>query len=141
MSLKRFGVSIPKDLLDEFDKLVRKRGYVGRSEAIRDAMRLFLSQADWEEKQSGNAATLTIVYQHKPSLMEKLIRAEHDAEAEVISTTHVHISQSHCLEVMTIRGERESIERLANKIEGISGITFSKLFAFTIPEDDHDHQH
>ena len=38
MALKRFGVSVPEDLLEKFDKLVEKKGYVGRSEAIRDAM-------------------------------------------------------------------------------------------------------
>jgi metal-responsive CopG/Arc/MetJ family transcriptional regulator len=36
--LKRFGVSIPEDLLEQFDVLVKAKRYVGRSEAIRDAM-------------------------------------------------------------------------------------------------------
>lgn len=142
MALKRFGVSIPEDLLEEFDQLVEKRGYVGRSEAIRDAMRLFLSQVQWESEQGGKAATLTIVYEHKPNLMAQLIKVQHDAEAQVISTTHVHLTHSHCLEVMTVKGTREGIERLASKISGLSGIVFSKLFAFSLPDiDEHDQGH
>ena len=53
MTLKRFGVSIPEDLLEKFDKLVEKKEYVGRSEAIRDAMRSYISQTEWEADQDG----------------------------------------------------------------------------------------
>ncbi|MHA1961376.1 MAG: nickel-responsive transcriptional regulator NikR [Candidatus Thorarchaeota archaeon] len=142
MKLKRFGVSIPEDLLDRFDTLVEKRDYVGRSEAIRDAMRLFISQDDWESEQGGKSATLTIVYRHKPSLMTALIESQHRSGVEVIATTHVHLSHSHCLEVMAMRGSRDGIKQLANKISGLSGVTFSKLFTFSLPRDEnHGHSH
>ncbi|MGY5854807.1 MAG: nickel-responsive transcriptional regulator NikR [Candidatus Thorarchaeota archaeon] len=142
MVLKRFGVSVPEDLLTEFDKIVEKRGYIGRSEAIRDAMRLYISEAEWESEQEGKAATLTVVYQHTPSLMTGLVKAQHVADAEVISSTHVHLSHSYCLEVMAIRGKREAIEKLAGKISGMSGVAYSRLFAFSLPdEDEHDHHH
>jgi CopG family nickel-responsive transcriptional regulator len=142
MKLKRFGVSVPQDLLDRFDSLVEKKKYVGRSEAIRDAMRLFISQDDWESEQGGKSATLTIVYKHKPSLMSALVESQHVSSVEVIATTHVHLSHTHCLEVMTMRGSRDGIEQLANKISGLSGVTFSKLFTFSLPDDDsHSHPH
>ncbi|MGY5875421.1 MAG: nickel-responsive transcriptional regulator NikR [Candidatus Thorarchaeota archaeon] len=142
MTLKRFGVSVPEDLLNEFDKIVEKRGYIGRSEAIRDAMRLYISEAEWESEQEGKAATLTVVYKHTPSLMTGLVKAQHVADAEVIASTHVHLTHSYCLEVMAIRGTREAIERLASTISGMSGVTYSRLFAFSLPdEDENDHHH
>lgn len=135
MGLKRFGVSIPEDLLEEFDRLVEEKSYVGRSEAIRDAMRAYISQSQWEAGDRALMASLNIVYTHRPRLMEALIKAQHQSHANVISTVHVHVSQSHCLEVITLTGTRESITELANKISGISGIEFVKLFAFTLPDD------
>jgi len=142
MALKRFGVSVPEDLLEKFDKLVEKKKYVGRSEAIRDAMREFISQTEWEENQEGTMASLNIVYQHKPKLMAELMRVQHDGHANVVSTVHVHVSKSHCLEVITLRGKKEPIEDLANKISGLKGIEYVRLFTFFLPEgEDENHPH
>lgn len=141
MTIKRFGVSVPKDLLDRFDGLVETKGYVGRSEAIRDAMRAYISQYDWESDQKGNRATLSVVYQHKPRLMAELIGAQHDAAAHVISTVHIHLTHSHCLEVLVMEGDKANIEKLANKIGGLSGVEFVRLFAFSLGEDKDHHSH
>jgi CopG family nickel-responsive transcriptional regulator len=144
MTLKRFGVSIPEDLLRDFDRLVEERKYVGRSEAIRDAMRAYISQCQWETGNQPIMASLNIVYKHKPRLMESLIKAQHHSEANVISTIHVHVSQSLCMEVITLTGTKDSITELANRISGISGIEYVKLFSFPLPDDVeviHSHKH
>ena len=135
MTLKRFGVSIPEDLLEQFDNLVAEKGYVGRSEAIRDALRLYISESQWEGGDEMIMASLNIVYCHKPKTMADLIKIQHFSEAHVVSTVHVHMSKSHCLEVITLKGSKASISKLANKITGISGIEYSKLFTFALPDD------
>ena len=38
-NITRFGVSIEPDLLKKFDKIIKKKGYANRSEAIRDLLR------------------------------------------------------------------------------------------------------
>ncbi len=139
MTIKRFGVSVPKDLLDRFDRIVETKGYVGRSEAIRDAMRGYISQCEWESDQGGNRATLSVVYQHKPRLMAQLVSAQHEAEAHVISSVHIHLTHSHCLEVLALEGNRADIEKLADKIGGLSGVEFVRLFAFSLSNDDETH--
>ena len=140
--LRRFGVSIPKELLDQFDLLVEAKGYVGRSEAIRDAMRLYISQWDLERSQEGGVATLSVVYRHKAKLMTELTNAQHGSSTDVISTLHVHLTPSHCLEVLTMRGKKKSIQKLADKIGGLSGVEFARLFMFAVPESsEHNHSH
>jgi len=37
--LARIGIAIPEELLEEFDKLIARRGYATRSEAGRDLVR------------------------------------------------------------------------------------------------------
>ena len=37
--ITRFGVSIEPDLLNKFDKIIKKKNYTNRSEAIRDLIR------------------------------------------------------------------------------------------------------
>ncbi len=139
MKVKRFGVSIPEDLLKQFDDIVEEKGYVGRSEAIRDAMRLFITKHTEETSQEGQFASLNIVYHHKPALMNALIQAQHNSDAHVISTVHTHITNTHCFEILTIRGNSEGIDKLANTIGGLSGIEYSKLFKFALPDEPGEH--
>jgi CopG family nickel-responsive transcriptional regulator len=144
MALKRFGVSVPESLLEEFDQLVVEKGYIGRSEAIRDAMRVYISESRWEQGGDFVMASLNIVYCHKPKIMADLIEIQHKTHVHVISTVHIHMSKTHCLEVITLKGSRESITKLANKIAGISGIEYAKLFTFTLPETEnssYEHTH
>ena len=144
MTLKRFGVSIPEDLLKKFDKLVEEKGYIGRSEAIRDAMRIYISESQWETGGDNIMASLNIVYSHKSKTMAELIKVQHNSKAHVISTMHVHMSHSHCLEVITLEGSKKSVVELANKVAGISGVDYAKLFTFLLPENidiEHAHNH
>ncbi|UCH04999.1 MAG: nickel-responsive transcriptional regulator NikR [Candidatus Thorarchaeota archaeon] len=142
VKLKRFGVSIPKDLLQRFDSVVESKGYVGRSEAIRDSMRDFITQYEWETEQEGTTAAINIVYEHKPRLMADLMRAQHGAEAGVVTTVHIHLTDSHCLEVLVVRGTRKGIEKLASRLGGLSGIEYVRLFTFSLPDEDiHGHSH
>ncbi len=142
MKLKRFGVSVPEDLLRRFDEVVESREYVGRSEAIRDAMRGFISQSEWESEQQGNTAALNIVYQHKPRLMAELMKMQHDSDVHVVTTVHIHLTDTHCLEVLAVSGTRTGIEKLTSRIGGLSGIEYVRLFSFSlsVPGESH-HSH
>ncbi|HUV04060.1 MAG TPA: ribbon-helix-helix protein, CopG family, partial [Armatimonadota bacterium] len=60
----RFGVSIPKELVRAFDARIRGKGYSNRSEAIRDIMRDYLVEGEWESGQGEVVGTVTIVYDH-----------------------------------------------------------------------------
>ncbi|NWF95141.1 MAG: nickel-responsive transcriptional regulator NikR [Candidatus Thorarchaeota archaeon] len=142
MELKRFGVSIPEDLLHQFDEIVERRGYVGRSEAIRDAMRLYISDSQWESGDEVLGAALNVVYEHRPKLMSEMVAAQHAARATVISTIHVHLTLSRCFEVIVIQGKREEIQDLADKISGLAGIQYVRIFTFSLPspmEESHHH--
>ncbi len=50
----RFGVSTDERLLAKFDALIAEKGYVNRSEAVRDLIRNALVEDQWE---AGEAQT------------------------------------------------------------------------------------
>ena len=50
--LARFGISIDQRLLDSFDQLITDKGYVNRSEAIRDMIRNALVEAQVENEET-----------------------------------------------------------------------------------------
>ena len=91
--LARFGISIDQDLLDSFDQLITTKGYVNRSEAIRDMIRNALV-----EDQVANAdntptvGTVTLVYDHHTrDLSDKLTEHQHSHHDAIISALHVHL--------------------------------------------------
>jgi len=49
--LKRTTITVPEDLLSDFDDASWSVGYVDRSEAIRQAMRLAI--AEWRKRKGG----------------------------------------------------------------------------------------
>ena len=65
MNLSRFGVSIEENLLADFDRLIERKGYANRSEAIRALIRnLLLDTQVEEDPQAEVIGTLTLVYDH-----------------------------------------------------------------------------
>ena len=81
--LVRFGVSIENGLLDEFDTLIRERGYSNRSEAIRDLIRGYTAEREWEE--GGEAAGgIVYVYDHHQREL-----SEHKSDLVPIGVLHL----------------------------------------------------
>ncbi len=60
----RIGVSLEPKLLEEFDRTIAKKGYVSRSEALRDLVRDSLAEMDWKNEHEYMCGVITIVYNH-----------------------------------------------------------------------------
>jgi CopG family transcriptional regulator, nickel-responsive regulator len=105
--LERIGISLEDDLLAQFDRLIERKGYTSRSEAIRDLIREQLVQREWSESGGGEkVAVVTIVYDHaSSSLAQKLTHIQHENHRAVVSALHVHMDEHNCLEVLVLRGE------------------------------------
>jgi len=77
--LARFGVSIDQRLLERFDQLITEKGYVNRSEAIRDLIRSTLVEDQISRDQTtATVGTVTLVYNHHTrDLADKLTEHQH----------------------------------------------------------------
>jgi CopG family nickel-responsive transcriptional regulator len=120
--LVRFGISLGRDLLARFDRLVAERGYASRSEAFRDLIRGALVEDEWR---SGGevAGAVTLVYDHhKKDLVGRLTDIQHDAQRLIISTQHVHLDHDHCLEIIAVRGRAEEVRKLAESLRSVRGV-------------------
>ena len=85
--IERIGVSLEKELLSQFDKLIGKQGYQSRSEAIRDLIRQQLNAERLGNPAAKAVAAVCIVYDHHATkLTEKLIGLQHSHILEVISS-------------------------------------------------------
>lgn len=136
-NLIRFGVSIEKDLLNNFDKLINERSYSTRSEAIRDLIR----DALIEQKIKTNAETvvlgsLTIIYDHhSTNLLQEMAKVQHQHHDLILSVMHLHVSHNDCLEIIALSGRINQISKLANGLISLKGVKNGKLF-LTLPSSN-----
>ncbi len=126
--LIRFGVSLPKSLIQRFDSMIRKKGYSSRSEAIRDLIRKTLI----EQEIAQDALVLGVLHllydHHQRELSDRLTDMQHDHHEQIISTTHVHLDHDNCLEVILLKGRAKEIQALADKMIAVKGVKTGKLY-------------
>ena len=120
--LYRFGISLEKDLIKEFDEHIKSRNYKNRSEAIRDLIRADLVKKQWL-CDNEVAGALTMNYDHhKRELVNKLMDIQHDFQKIVISTQHIHLDHHNCLEIIAVRGKAREVEKLASLLKSQVGV-------------------
>ena len=130
--LVRFGVSMEKKLLGDFDRRICSRGYGNRSEAIRDLVRDRLVELAWETGTADVVGTLTIVYDHEVhELADRLTDIQHEHHASIISSMHAHLTPHTCLEVIILRGKPNTIRSIADALLAAKGVRHGKLVSTT----------
>ena len=123
----RFGVSLEKELLEKFDKLIKGKKYSNRSEAIRDLIRENLVKREWiEGKEVAGAITLVFDH-HKRELMNTLTDIQHDFHTLIISSQHIHLDHDNCLEIIVVRGKPKEVRELADKLRATKGVKYGSL--------------
>jgi len=130
--LVRFGVSIEKGLLRDFDGLIEGRGYSSRSEALRDLIRQEMVEVAWKAPDADVVATVTLIFDHhQPDLADKLTSIQHDDHDVIVSTTHVHLDHHNCLEVLIMRGQASRVKNIADKLIATRGVRHGKTVMTT----------
>ncbi|MFO8132398.1 MAG: nickel-responsive transcriptional regulator NikR [Thermoplasmatota archaeon] len=139
MTVQRVGVSFEPELLEQFDEMIAEKGYGNRSEAIRDLVREAIAQAALQQDEGDVMGTLTIVYDHdEGDVTNKLLHLEHGHLAEILSTTHIHVTKHLCLEVLVIKGEASKAQMLADHITALKGVKQGELVLTPLSGESHD---
>ena len=126
--LTRFGVSIPDSLLGDFDRLIARKGYQNRSEAIRDMIRDSLVTEEWRAGNKEMVGTISLVYSHHTRELSRILtRLQHDHYRTILSTLHIHMDEHHCLEVLVVKGKGEEIRKIGDRLIGTKGVKHGRL--------------
>jgi CopG family nickel-responsive transcriptional regulator len=128
-NLRRFGVSIEKTLLKEFDGLIEKKGYANRSDALRTLIRSVLLETRTQESPDMEViGTITLVYDHSDGdLPTRLTDIQHRYHQSIVSTLHVHFDEHNCLEVLVVRGGQKVVRGISDSLIGTRGVRQGKL--------------
>lgn len=127
-NVTRFGISMDSALLERFDRLIARKGYTNRSEAIRDLVRDSLVAEEWESGDEETVGAVSIVYDHdRRDLQEVLTRLQHRFHETILSTLHIHLDEHNCLEIVAARGKAAHIRSIADQLISAKGVKHGKL--------------
>ncbi len=138
--MRRLTISVDDDLADTFDRLVKEKGYVNRSEAFRDLVRGALKDASLREGTAKYCVgALSYVYNHhERQLASRLTTMQHDHHDVTVSTMHAHLDHENCLETVILRGPTEAVTHFAESVIAQSGVRHGKFHPIPIEVETPD---
>jgi CopG family nickel-responsive transcriptional regulator len=144
--MERFTISLDDELAHEFDRLIERRGYSNRSEAVRDILRAHLDRLREESDASADCvANLSYVYNHhERDLAERLTGLQHQHHDLTVSTMHAHLDHDHCIESVILKGRASDVRRFADVMTAERGVHHGQLNLVTVelePTSVHTHVH
>ena len=132
METKRFGVSMDDELLGKLDRIVKRKKYPNRSEAIRDLVRSAIVEEEWNTAREDVIGVLVIVFDHhRRDLSARLLEFEHGWSGEFLATLHLHLDHHNCMEAKIIRGKPKEVAAMANELISMKGVKFGRLIPAT----------
>jgi CopG family nickel-responsive transcriptional regulator len=123
MYMGTFNISLPDDLIQQINHVIKEKGYASRSEFIRDSIRKYLSDLEWEVTVGGDIfGSVTLLYstQSKSTALE-VKEVQHKHNSIIITTIHTHLPR-HCLEILLTRGNAKEVRHLADHLKVIRGV-------------------
>ncbi len=127
--ITRVSLTLPQELLEELDRMLKAEKYASRSESVRDALRDFLASYKWRQGLKGKqVGIIAVVYEHDVhGLTDALVDIQHASRGNIGAVQHLHIDKKHCLETLIVKGQAEKISKLLDKLAALRGVKQAKL--------------
>jgi len=121
------SISIPKELLLRFDEVLASKGFRSRSDAVRESMRSFVDEAEWDSTEGENQIVITMIYDEIGPRGELSI-LQHRYE-EIQMMLHLHLEKGQCMEVFIARGPNSRLREILGKIRKVKGVRSIKFIS------------
>lgn len=131
MKVVRFSVSLPPPVAKKLDEVWKSMHYEKRSKAIHDAVRSFITEFEWMQKDTGliTGAVLVMYYLDKPGLLAEIAEVQHQFMNVISSTLHIHLEENKCLEIIAVQGSVQEIRSLTHSLMVKRGVKQVKVAA------------
>ena len=131
-NVTRIGVSLEPELLTSFDKAISKKGYVSRSEAIRDLVRDSLSENTWKNDDEEVIGVIIVLIDLRVTSVLDKIEANYREHSGVFShATGVPVDMNSKMDVVVTSGKLFQLREFLADITSIKGVLRGKLVSIT----------
>jgi CopG family nickel-responsive transcriptional regulator len=114
------SISVPSELLSRFDEILASKGFRSRSDAMRESMRSFVDEAEWDSTEGENQIVITMIYDEIGPRGELSV-LQHRYE-EIQMMLHLHLEKGQCMEVFIARGPNSRLREILGKIRKVKGV-------------------
>jgi CopG family nickel-responsive transcriptional regulator len=121
------SMSVPDELLGRFDEVSDSKGFRTRSDAMRESMRLFVDEAEWDSSEGENQIVITMIYDEIGPRGELSV-LQHRYE-EIQMMLHLHLEKGQCMEVFIARGPNSRLREILGKIRKVRGVRSIRFIA------------
>ncbi len=98
------SLSFPEQMIKEMNDIQESRGFTGRSELVRAAIRLMLEDTREKDSLAGRVAALVVVT-HDQQDEDPITALKHQFDGIVKTHIHSKISHNNCVELFLVEGE------------------------------------
>lgn len=125
------SLSLPEELLVRFDEVLKSKGFNSRSDGMREAIRSFVDEAEWERSDGANQLVITAIYdEHGPR--GELSVLQHRYE-EIQMMLHLHLERGQCMELIIARGPNPVLREILRKVRKIRGVRSIRFISTSRP--------
>lgn len=126
--VSRIGVSLEPELLKRFDESIAKKGYVTRSEAIRDLVRDSLAENEWKDDEALMTGVIVLIYNpHVAEVMERMNNTYQRYNDLINFKVNMSLDESNTMETVFVSGKLRDLKTFTSDITSIKGVLRGKL--------------
>jgi CopG family nickel-responsive transcriptional regulator len=127
--ITRIGISLPEKLLGEFDEILACRGYLSRSEGIRDAIRTYNLVYQWLcNGDTPRQGVFTMVYNFWDGpLLAELASIRHRHQGVISTSVQTYIDRHRRVEILLVQGSSRELQDLVEILRAEKGIEAVKI--------------
>ena len=120
------SLSLPDDFVVGMDRLIRERGYKGRSELVRAALRDFLNRHKEEDELKGHVNAIAVL--GYPERMERhLSDVRHSHNDLLTSMLHAHTTNGRCATILVGEGADHKMKKFFAELRGLKELDFLNI--------------
>lgn len=125
---ERISLSLPQDLVRQFDDHWVARGFENRSQAVASVLQTELLSAMRESPEAVMAGSITLFFrQDRPGLLEELAGLKREYIDEVIGALQVQLADSHLMEVLLVQGPVKTLRDFTDALVTCKGVKAGSL--------------
>ena len=110
------SLSFPDEMLKQVDQIQKSRGFAGRSELVRAAIRLLIEDTREKDSLKGSVVALLVVT-HNQDNEDPITALKHQFEGIVKTQIHSKISQANCVELFLVEGEGTKVASMTKAFQ------------------------
>lgn len=135
--VSRISISLPEALLCDLDRMVERRGFESRSQAVNEMLHKFLVEHKHEVGDDVMVGIIALFYNNAvPGLQKQLADLQVRYIDEVISSLHVHLMDNKTMEVVLVQGPARTLQMITDEMTSRRGVISGRihLVAALIPQ-------